>query len=151
MQSNPRILANLPAKPNLEPPIRCILGGGPWGGWTPPTSEPLPTVPIFTDFYRFLPIFRTFLARQLVISVMLARLSAISSQDYNQPFTGFSDFLGRLFLVVVEVVFTVDYLYYMHVFFPEIVLWRNHLINRVELFEEKSILVFPECLEASEW
>ena len=31
------------------------------------------------------------------------------------------------------------------------VLWRNHLINRVELFEEKSILVFPECLEACQW
>ncbi len=39
----------------------------------------------------------------------------------------------------------------MCVFFPEIVLWGNYLINRVELFEEKSILVFPECLEASEW
>jgi hypothetical protein len=39
----------------------------------------------------------------------------------------------------------------MHVFFSEIVLWRNYLINRVALFEEKSILVFPECLEASEW
>jgi hypothetical protein len=37
------------------------------------------------------------------------------------------------------------------VFFSEIVLWRNHLIDRVELFEEKSILVFPECVEASEW
>ncbi len=58
------------------------------------------------------------------------------------------DFLGRLLLVIVEVVFTVDYLYYIHVFFSGIVLWRNYLINRVELFEEKSILVFPECLEA---
>ncbi len=36
-------------------------------------------------------------------------------------------------------------------FFSGIVLRRNHLIDRVELFEEKSILVFPECLEASEW
>ncbi len=36
----------------------------------------------------------------------------------------------------------------IHVFFQEIVLWRNHLINRVVLFEEKSILVLPECLEA---
>ncbi len=40
--------------------------------------------------------------------------------------------------------------YMTTVFFSEIVLWRNYLINRVELFEEKSILVFPECLEASE-
>jgi hypothetical protein len=31
-----------------------------------------------------------------------------------------------------------------------IVLWRNYLIDRVALVEEKSILVFPECLEASE-
>ena len=61
------------------------------------------------------------------------------------------DFLGRLFLVIVEVVFTLDYSYYIHVFFQKIVLRRNHLINRVVLFEEKSILVFPECLEASEW
>ncbi len=35
-------------------------------------------------------------------------------------------------------------------FFSEIVLWRNYLIDRVALVEEKSILVFPECLEASE-
>ena len=60
------------------------------------------------------------------------------------------DFLGRLFLVIVEVVFTVDYLFHIYVFFSDDVLWRNYLINRVELFEEKSILVFPERLEASE-
>ncbi len=35
-------------------------------------------------------------------------------------------------------------------FFSDDVLWGNDLINRVELFEEKSILVFPGCLEASE-
>ena len=40
---------------------------------------------------------------------------------------------------------------YDYRFFSEIVLRRNYLINRVELFEEKSILVFPECLEACEW
>jgi hypothetical protein len=45
-----------------------------------------------------------------------------------------------------------DYLFtWLHVFFSDGVPWRNYLINRVELFEEKSILVFPECLEASEW
>ncbi len=38
--------------------------------------------------------------------------------------------------------------YMTTVFFSEIVLWRNYLINRVVLFEEKSIPVFPECLEA---
>ena len=54
-------------------------------------------------------------------------------------------------LVIVEVVFTVDYLFTCMFFFSGDVLWRNHLINRVVLFEEKSILVFPECLEASEW
>ena len=59
------------------------------------------------------------------------------------------DFLGRLFLVIRRVSFTVDYLYHMHVFFSDDVLWRNYLINRVELFEEKSILVVPECSEAS--
>ena len=61
------------------------------------------------------------------------------------------DFLGRLFLVVSRVLLTVDYLFTCMFFFQKIVLWRNHLIDRVELFEEKSILVFPECLEASEW
>ncbi len=51
-----------------------------------------------------------------------------------------------------RVLFTLTTSLYDHCFFfSEIVLWRNHLINRVELFEEKSILVFPECLEASEW
>ena len=41
-----------------------------------------------------------------------------------------------------------DYLFtWLHVFFSDGVPWRNYLINRVELFEEKSILVFPECLE----
>ncbi len=39
----------------------------------------------------------------------------------------------------------------MHVFFSGIVLQKNCYIKNVVLFEEKSILVFPECLEASEW
>ncbi len=68
----------------------------------------------------------------------------------RRAFTDFSYFLGRLFLVNSRVVFTVDYLFTCMFFFPEIVLWRNYLINRVALVEEKSILVFPECLEASE-
>ena len=55
-------------------------------------------------------------------------------------FTDFSDFLGRLI--------PHGLLVYVYVFFSEIVLWRNYLIKRVELFEEKSILVFPECQEA---
>ncbi len=54
-------------------------------------------------------------------------------------------------LVSSRVVFTVDYLYHVHVFFQIIVLRRNCYIKNVVLFEEKSILVFPECLEASEW
>ncbi len=77
------------------------------------------------------------------------------------------DFLGRLFLVILftefyrlfglswevflvirRVLFTVDYLYYIYVFFSDDVLWRNCYIKNVVLFEEKSILVFPECLEA---
>ena len=66
-------------------------------------------------------------------------------------FTDFSDFLGitsshRKSFIHIDYLFT-----WLHVFFPDDVLWRNHLIDRVELFEEKSILVFPECLEASEW
>ena len=64
----------------------------------------------------------------------------------------FTDLYGlswAIILVNSRVVFTVDYLYYIHVFFSGIVLWRNYLINRVELFEDKSILVFPECLEAA--
>ena len=64
--------------------------------------------------------------------------------------TDVSDFLGRL-LVVVEF-YSRDCLFtWLHAFFSDDVLWRNYLINRVELFEEKSILVFPECREASEW
>ncbi len=59
-------------------------------------------------------------------------------------FTDFSDF------VVLEYSYTTIILYDYR-FFSEIVLRRNYLINRVELFEEKSILVFPECLEACEW
>ena len=55
------------------------------------------------------------------------------------PFTDFSDFLGRL-LVIVEFR-SRDYLFTYMFFFPEIVLWRNRFIKRVELFEEKSILV----------
>ncbi len=54
-------------------------------------------------------------------------------------------------LVIVEFYSHRLLVYMTTVFFSEIVLWRNYLINRVELFEEKSILVFPECLEASEW
>ncbi len=56
-------------------------------------------------------------------------------------FTDFSDFLGRL-LVIVEF-YSHDYLFTCMFFFSEIVLWRNRFIKRVELFEEKSILVFP--------
>ncbi len=58
-------------------------------------------------------------------------------------------FLGDLFLVISRVCIHSRLLVYMTtVFFSEIVLRRNCLINRVVLFEEKSILVFPECLEA---
>ena len=75
-----------------------------------------------------------------------------SAGEYSYKIvTDFYRFFGLSwihFLVIVEVVFTVDYLYHMHVFFSGIVLWRNYLINRVELFEEKSILVFPERPEA---
>ena len=35
------------------------------------------------------------------------------------------------------------------VFFSRFVLWRNHQIKSVVLFEENSILPLPECLEAS--
>ena len=90
----------------------------------------------------------------------------------GQPFGGGSPgvILPRVFLVELLPILTdlyrlsweiilshrksfihIDYLFtWLHVFFSEIVLWRNYLISRVELFEEKSILVFPECLEASE-
>ena len=61
------------------------------------------------------------------------------------------DFLGSLFQSIVEFHSHRLLVYMTTVFFSEIVLWGNYLINRVELFEEKSILVFPECLEASEW
>ena len=73
--------------------------------------------------------------------------SQTSVSLYYRPF-GLS---REIILVIVEVVFTVDYLFTYMFFFSEIVLWGNHLINRVVLFEEKSILAFPECLEASEW
>ncbi len=51
-----------------------------------------------------------------------------------------------VFLVIVEF-HSRDYLFTCMLFFSEIVLWRNRFIERVELFEEKSILVFPERLE----
>ena len=47
-----------------------------------------------------------------------------------------------------RVSFTVDYLFTCMFFFSGIVLRRNHLINRVELFEESSILLLLRCLEA---
>ncbi len=34
-------------------------------------------------------------------------------------------------------------------FFSDDVLWRNYLINRVELYEENSILPLPGCSEDS--
>ena len=37
---------------------------------------------------------------------------------------------------------------WVHVFFSEIVLQRNHLIRRVELFELSPILLLSRCLEA---
>ena len=41
-------------------------------------------------------------------------------------------------------------LFDMHAdFFSEFDLRRNHLIKRVELFEESSILLLRRCLEAS--
>ena len=64
-------------------------------------------------------------------------------------FTDFSDFLGRLFLVIVGVVFTVDYLFTrLHVFFPEIVLRRNWIIKEVVLVEASSIVPLPRRLES---
>ena len=90
----------------------------------------------------------------IVILVILARLLVILG-DSSWTLLAFYRIFGlsreTILSQLVEVVFTVDYLYYIHVFFQKIVLWRNHLINRVVLFEEKSILVFPECLEASGW
>ena len=65
-------------------------------------------------------------------------------------FTDFSDFLGRL-LVIVEF-YSHDYLFtWLHVFFSDDVLWRNYLINRVALVEESPILLLSRWLEASEW
>ena len=62
-------------------------------------------------------------------------------------FTDFSDFLGRL-LVIVEF-YSHDYLFtWLHVFFSDDVLWRNYLIKRVDLFEESSILLLLRRLEA---
>ena len=57
-------------------------------------------------------------------------------------------FLGDLFSVTSRVLFTIDYLFTCMFFFQKIVLWGNYLIKNVALFEEKSILVLPECLEA---
>ena len=75
--------------------------------------------------------------------------SALIRPLLRRAFTDFSDFLGRL-LVIVEF-YSHDYLFtWLHVFFSDDVLQRNYLIKRVALVEEKSILVFPECLEASE-
>jgi hypothetical protein len=58
-------------------------------------------------------------------------------------------FLGDI-LSHSRVVFTVDYLFTCMFFFQNRPLEESpHRSCRA--FEEKSILVFPECLEASEW
>ncbi len=88
------------------------------------------------------------LARLSVISVILARLLAIVARLMLALLPIFRTFSGGI-LSHSRVVFILVYM--ATCFFSGDVLWRNHLINRVELFEEKSILVFPECLEASEW
>ena len=75
-----------------------------------------------------------------------------SAGEYSYKIvTDFYRFFGlswNHFLVIVEVVFTVDYLFTCMFFFQIIVLRRNCYIKNVVLFEEKSILVFPECSEA---
>ena len=55
------------------------------------------------------------------------------------------------FILVIVEFHSHDYLFTYMFFFPGIVLWRNYYIKNVVLFEEKSILVFPERLEASGW
>ncbi len=116
----------MPWEPN---PKGQSPGGQPFGGCFP--SNPPPDGPPNLGIARIC--WEYFLVASLPIFTDLYRLS------------------WEIILVNSRVLFTVDYLFTIHVFFPGIVLWRNRLINRVELFEEKSILVFPECLEASEW
>ncbi len=60
----------------------------------------------------------------------------------------FRTFLGDI-LVMVEF-YSHRLLVYIYVFFSEIVLWRNYLINRVALVEESPILLLLRCLGASE-
>ena len=64
-------------------------------------------------------------------------------------FTDFSDFLGRL-LVIVEF-YSHDYLFTCMFFFSGIVLWRNHYIRSEALVEESPILLLLRRLEACEW
>ncbi len=61
------------------------------------------------------------LVRLLVILVTLARLLVILAivARLCWPFTGFSDFLGRLFLVNSRVSFTLDYLFTCMFFFQK--------------------------------
>ncbi len=79
-------------------------------------------------------------------------LSVALLGNFNFPiFTVFYRFFGLSWEIIPShsrSCIHIDYLFTYMFFLSDDVLWRNHLINRVELLEEKSILVFPECLEA---
>ncbi len=55
----------------------------------------------------------------------------------------------EIILVTSRVTFHIDYLFtWLHVFFPDDVLWRNQIIKEVVLVEASSILPLPRCLES---
>ncbi len=163
-----QIISKSTSKTQPEPPIRCIYRGG----WPPLRASPrlvfpskggpiprttLPLVAMGTKPQGGKPqratlrgCFPSNPSPDGPPNLGIARIC--SGVLPGRCSTGFSpiymDFLGRLFLVSSGVCIHSWLLVHMHVFFSGIVLWRNYLINRVELFEEKSILVLPECLEA---
>ena len=139
------LLVNLLAKPTKS------RLGGPWGGLTPLTSlsqacipppkegclvlyDPSPTDPFGCLPKGANPGGQPFGGVSGVIppqdgppNLGIARdlLGSIPGRFVTDFLPIYMDFLGRLFLVTSRVSFTIDYLFYIHVFFSDDVLRRN--------------------------
>ena len=91
------------------------------------------------------------MARLLAILVISARLLAILARLCQLYYRSFGLSLGDYSQSQQKLYSHLTTCSHICVFFSDDVLWGNYLIKNVVLFEENSILVFPECLEASEW
>ncbi len=131
MQSNSRILANLLAKPNQNPLLGVYNRGGHGGAEPPLRAFSQACIPPPKRGAWFLDSKRSW---TLFPEIVLRGCFPSSPPQDGPPNLGiaricweywsncyflqiYMDFLGRLFLVIVEFLLTVDYLYYIHVFF----------------------------------